>query len=88
MRLTDNIMDITERKKMELELKETENCLKGCETASRILWVSLKPDHTVIRYNKAGYETLGMSQKDVEGKKCDELIGRSVCCDVLPPRKP
>jgi len=40
------------------------------------------PDHTVIRYNKAGYDMLGLSPADVTGKKCYQLIGKSQQCEV------
>lgn len=40
-----------------------------------------KPDHTIVRYNQAGYQLLGMTYEEVKGKKCFELIGRSRKCD-------
>jgi PAS domain S-box-containing protein len=38
------------------------------------------PDLSVIRYNKAGYQLLNMSQEEVYGKKCYTLIGRNAPC--------
>lgn len=35
-----------------------------------------RPDHTIIRYNKAGYEALGMAEDQVYDRKCYELLGR------------
>ncbi|MGM0645834.1 MAG: PAS domain S-box protein [Thermodesulfobacteriota bacterium] len=40
------------------------------------------PDHTIIRFNKAGYDLLGLPPEEVNGKKCYELIGRDTECEV------
>ncbi|MDN7024241.1 PAS domain S-box protein [Methanoculleus sp. FWC-SCC1] len=40
----------------------------------------MRPDHTLIRYNKACYEMLGMTPDEVRGKKCYQLIGRTSPC--------
>jgi len=53
-----------------------------------------KVDHTIIRYNEAGYKFLGLSPDQAIGKKCYELIGRdrpcSFCASVeaLKTKKP
>jgi PAS domain S-box-containing protein len=39
-----------------------------------------KPDHTIIRYNQAGYDMLGLPPEQVDGKKCYELIGQTAPC--------
>jgi len=36
----------------------------------------------IIRYNAAGYKFLNMTHKEIEVKKCYELIGRSTPCDI------
>ncbi|MBW2593318.1 MAG: PAS domain-containing protein, partial [Deltaproteobacteria bacterium] len=38
--------------------------------------------HKIIRYNAAGYKFLNMTHKEIGGKKCYELIGRSTPCDI------
>jgi len=38
--------------------------------------------HGIIQYNAAGYKFLNMTHKEVEGKKCYELIGRNTPCDI------
>ncbi|MBN1893085.1 PAS domain S-box protein [bacterium] len=38
--------------------------------------------HGVIRYNTAGYRFLGLSQEEVAGRKCYELIGRTLPCEI------
>ncbi|MFO7574955.1 MAG: PAS domain S-box protein, partial [Bacteroidales bacterium] len=38
-------------------------------------------NHNIIRYNSAGYKFLGLSEAEVKGKKCYELIGGKIPCD-------
>ncbi len=38
------------------------------------------PDHSILRYNRAGYELLNKTENEVQGKKCYGLIGRSEQC--------
>ena len=77
-----SFMNITERKQAERDLHKANNLITGMlDGISDIVGLQLL-DHTIIRYNKAGYSALGLSQSDVEGKKCYELIGRDSPCDV------
>ena len=39
-------------------------------------------NYGIIRYNAAGYKFLNMTHKEIEGKKCYELIGRNTPCDI------
>lgn len=45
-----------------------------------------KRDHSIICYNKAGYEFLGKSPEEVRGKKCYRLIGRDRPCEKCATR--
>ncbi|RQD88761.1 PAS domain S-box protein, partial [Methanosalsum natronophilum] len=80
--------DITSRKQKEEELRKSRQALDKqirllngfLENAPDILSIK-RPDLTVIRYNKAGYEFLGKSPEDVHGNKCYELLGRQTNCD-------
>ncbi|WP_054699348.1 PAS domain-containing hybrid sensor histidine kinase/response regulator [Desulfosarcina cetonica] len=38
-------------------------------------------DHTIIAYNQAGYDLLGLTPEAVRGKKCYELLGYRYSCD-------
>ncbi len=38
------------------------------------------PHRVMLRYNRSGYELLGMSESEVKGKGCYELIGREGQC--------
>jgi PAS domain S-box-containing protein len=40
--------------------------------------------HGIIRYNEAGYRTLGMSRDQVEGAHCFNLLGRPTPCGECP----
>ena len=47
--------------------------------------VSVKtPDHTIVFYNRAGYNMLGMEPEEVIGRKCYEIIGQSSSCTDCP----
>jgi PAS domain S-box-containing protein len=64
------------------EQEETNTLLEGMfESLGDIVGIQL-PDHTILRYNKACYEMLGMTPDEVDGKKCYELIGRDRPCEV------
>jgi PAS domain S-box-containing protein len=68
------------------EQEETNTLLEGMfESLGDIVGVQL-PDHTILRYNKAGYELLGMTPEEVKGRKCYELIGRDQPCEVCATR--
>ena len=49
------------------------------ENLGDIVGVQL-PDHTILRYNRAGYEALGMTPEEATGRKCYELLGRTGPC--------
>jgi PAS domain S-box-containing protein len=81
--------DVTLQKRTEEALREGEETSRR----ARVLLQSVidgipdiiaiqKPDHTILQYNRAGYEALGMTEEEVRGRKCYELLGRSV------PHKP
>ncbi len=41
----------------------------------------LDDTHTVLRYNRAGYDYFGISPEEAHGKKCFEIIGRDSICE-------
>ena len=93
--------DITSRKQNEEEVQMSRQALDKqirllngfLDNAPDILSIK-KPDLTVIRYNKAGYEFLGKSPEDVHGHRCYELLGRQSPCincasiDAIRTKKP
>ncbi|MCA1793808.1 MAG: response regulator, partial [Desulfobacteraceae bacterium] len=73
--------DITERKQTEIDLKTQKELLEGVlDSIKDVIGVQL-PDHTMVQYNRAGYELLGLSENLVQGKKCYELLGKSHPCN-------
>jgi len=74
-------IDISERKKREHQIKENSLLLEGIlDNIPDIMGVK-KPDLTVIRYNKAGYDFLKLLPEEVVGTKCFENLNRKVPCD-------
>ncbi len=68
-------LDITSRKKAEEALQESNSLLEGVlDTITDVIAVQM-PDHTIKRYNKTGYELLGLKSAEVVGKKCYRLMG-------------
>ncbi len=69
------VLDITSRKKAEKALLESNSLLEGVlDTITDVIAVQM-PDHTIKRYNKSGYDLLGLKPEDVVGKKCYRLMG-------------
>jgi PAS domain S-box-containing protein len=74
--------EITERKQYSEKLKDTTIMLESILNAIPDVIGVQDPHHSIIRYNEAGYQFLQMSDDDVQGKKCYELIGRTAPCDI------
>jgi|GEM_PF-2181130 len=80
--LHGTMQDITGRKRAEIESARKQRIIEGMlDGIPDIVGLQL-PDHTIIRYNRAGYEILGMEPGEVAGKRCYELIGRTAPCDL------
>ncbi len=76
------VRDITERKQFEMDLQSQKKLLEGVlDSIKDIIGVQL-PDHTIVHYNRAGYDLLGLTEDQVKGKKCYELLGRTMPCDI------
>ncbi len=86
LRMIGTHTEITERKQAEEELRYQKQLL---ETIINGTWdiLSIKqPDHTIERYNQAGYDLLGMPPEEVNGRKCFELLGRTQTCSICPSK--
>ena len=86
-------IDISKIKKAEHALMENEkritaqnNLLEGIINNIPDVLAIQYPDHTIERYNKAGYEMLNMIHADVKDKKCYELMGREQECEECATR--
>ncbi len=79
--------DITDQIDAEVKNAElSENLKKTSSLLNAVLDAIPDPigvqelDHRVVRYNRAGYDFLGMRPDDVPGKRCFELIGNPSPC--------
>ena len=80
------VRDITDRKQVEQEIIAQQKLLEGVmDNISDVLAIQ-DPDHRIERYNRSGYELLGMTVEEVKGKKCFELIGRDRECEECATR--
>ena len=74
--------DITREERTRRRMEEANTLLEVLfENLGDIVAIQ-RPDHTILRYNRAGYEMLGMTPEEVQGRKCYELIGRTGPCAV------
>lgn len=78
------LRDITERKEAETRLKEQNNLLQTILDGIPDVIALKTSDQTVLSFNKAGYELLGLSQEQVQGRKCYELLGCAQPCENCP----
>ncbi len=73
-------VDITERKRAEQRLLEQQRTLRSILDGIPDVVALQKPDHTIVAYNRAGYDLVGKTPSEVEGRKCYELLGRPEPC--------
>ncbi len=79
--------DITEREKAEEKIASSEALLNATlDSIPDIIGIQ-NPDHTIVRYNRAGYEFLNLSPEEVHGRRCYELIGRNLPCEECASEK-
>jgi PAS domain S-box-containing protein len=83
------VEDITDKKKTFEELEKSKTDYKSALKLLQSIQDAI-PDvigvqdkhHRMIQYNRAGYEMLNKTHKEIVGKKCYELIGRKEQCEV------
>ncbi|RJX18557.1 MAG: diguanylate cyclase [Ammonifex sp.] len=78
--LVESFTEISERKKVEEELRNAKALLEGVLDAIPDAVGIQDPDHRIIRLNKAGYRLLQLTPEQAKGKRCFELIGRTSRC--------
>ena len=69
------------RKKTEKDLKNTSLLLEAMFNVMPDIIGIQNDAHEVLCYNEAGYRFLNKTHREVTGKKCYELIGRSTVCE-------
>jgi len=70
-----------ERRQADEALRETTRLLEGALDGLPDIIGIQNPDHTIVRYNKAGYEALNLTHEEVVGKPCFSLLGRTAICE-------
>ena len=83
----ESIRDITEKKQAEKALENTNRTLQQMLDGTQDVIGFQYPDHTIIRYNQAGYELLDLRPEEINGQKCYELIGRNRECEICATKK-
>lgn len=78
--MISTVWDVTKRKLTEKELKDTNALLEGMLNGIPDIIGIQNPDHTMVRYNQAGYDLLGLTPEEVSGKPCYSFIGRNTPC--------
>ncbi|NVO66771.1 PAS domain-containing protein [Methanofollis tationis] len=78
----ESLRDVTEIRAGERTLHEANALLEWTFDALPEIVGIMRPDRRIIRYNRAGYEALGMTPEEVVGKPCYSLIGRARPCEV------
>ena len=81
------INDVTERKQLEKKLGETNIILQQMLDGTQDIIAFQKPDHTIMRLNRAGYDLFGKPAEEIDGRKCYELIGRKKECNTCATSK-
>ncbi len=79
--------DITERRKAEEKIASSQALLNATLDSIPDIIAIQNPDHTIVRYNRAGYDFLNLSHEVVFGRRCYELIGRSIPCEECASAK-
>jgi PAS domain S-box-containing protein len=80
--------DVTKRKKIEEELQQNREQLREAKQMLESVLDAI-PDvigiqdrrHKIVRYNRAGYEFLGLRPGQEVGRRCFELIGQTEPCN-------
>ena len=67
------------RKNQERSEREIQILESVLDSIPDVIGIQL-PDHTVLRYNKAGYDLVDLEPDELRNKKCFELVGRASPC--------
>jgi two-component system cell cycle sensor histidine kinase/response regulator CckA len=82
-------IDITEQRQAEKDRDELTANLRSTSTMLNTVLDAIPDiigvqdmDHRIIRYNKSGYQFLGLKPSEAHGKRCYELIGNDMPCHI------
>ncbi len=86
LKTADLEKEIEFRNSVEDELADQKNLLQLILDGIPDVLAIQEPDHTIISYNKSGYQMLGKTPDEVKGHKCWQLIGREGPCELCATR--
>lgn len=81
------VRDTTGKKETESYLREQCDLLEGIINGIPDILAIQHTDHTIERYNTAGYRSLNKTHDEVKGRRCYELIGREKECPQCASKK-
>lgn len=79
-----SLRDITHRIETKHKLRDKTKLLKGMLDGITNAILFQKPDHTIIRVNSAAQKLLNKTHEEIKGRKCYDIIGRSIECEDCP----
>ncbi len=86
-RTDELLVEIAERKRVQEELISSEALLNATlDSIPDIIGIQ-NTDHTILRYNQAGYKFLNLTPEKVHGKRCYELMGLKEICENCASEK-
>ncbi|MEQ8190394.1 MAG: PAS domain S-box protein [Candidatus Eremiobacterota bacterium] len=86
-RTDELLVEIAERERVQEELISSEALLNATlDSIPDIIGIQ-NIDHTILRYNQAGYKFLNLTPEKVHGKRCYELMGRGEICENCASEK-
>jgi PAS domain S-box-containing protein len=77
-------VDITDLRNARTALQSQTQLLEGVLDSIKDVIGVIQPDYRIIKYNRAGYRLLGLTEEEVKGKTCFELLGKTTPCDICP----
>jgi PAS domain S-box-containing protein len=78
----DRVEAVKALRESELKYKEASRFMESLFNVIPDVLGVQDANHKIIRYNAAGYAFLNQSQDKVEGRKCFEIIGREIPCEL------
>ncbi len=74
------LAEINDRLEAEQRLRESNRLLEGMLNGIPDIVGFQLPDHTILRYNRAGYQALGLTPEQAIGRKCHDLLNEPDEC--------
>ncbi|MCA9905851.1 MAG: PAS domain S-box protein, partial [Anaerolineae bacterium] len=84
VRTVGAVLDITERKRAEEALRQSEASLQEAQRIARLGSFAFDPDTQTLNCSEQAYVILGMEPgKPVTATSCKEKLGRDICAEIM-----